>query len=132
MWGLELGPELVAELEPDGLPLRHCFFTMHTDNLERNEHIGYQMSGDVFVLRVSDSLDENGRAFYVDEKPEDLSSKLVNALCDRAAVVLKTTKTHDDCCEWMSKYWGITAHRPISWMYHKWIGRTRKGAGTTV
>ena len=132
VWGLELGPELGAKLEPDGLPLRHCFFTMHTENLERNEHVGYQMSGDVFILRVSDTLDENGHAFYVDEKPGDLSLKLVNALCDRAAVVLKTTKTHDDCCEWMSKYWGITAHRPISWMYHRWIVRTRKGAGTTV
>ena len=135
-WGLELRPDLVLELEPDGPPLRHCLFTMHTDNLERNEHVGNHVSGDVFILRVSDTLDENRRRFYVDEKPEDLSQKLVNALCDRAAEILKATKTHDDCCQQMSICKGFAAHFPLKrlgkWIHAKRIASTGNDAGTTA
>ena len=130
-WALELEPNIAFILEPNGPPLRHCFFTMHTDNLERNGHVGNHVSGDVFVLRVSDTLDENGRGFYVDEKPE-LSQELVNTLCDRAAVILEATKTWHDCCETLSAWKGFAAHRPFINMYAKWIGWTRKGAGTTA
>ena len=135
-WGLELTPELWLELEPDRTPLGHCLFTMHTDSLERNEHVGNHVSGDVFVLRVSYTLDENRRRFYVDEKPEDLSPKLVDALCDRAAEILKAAKTIDGCCQQMSIFKGFAAHFPLKrlgrWIIAKRIASTGNGAGTTA
>lgn len=130
-WALKLEPRLALELEPDGPPLRHCFFTMHTDNLERNKRVGNHVWGDVFVLRVSDARDENGRRFYVDEKPEDLSPKLVNCLCDRAAVVLEAAKTWDYCCEEMSKMWGIKIHSPRAWLRAKVVDCIYRIASTS-
>ena len=121
-WALELEPRLALELMPDGPPLRHCFFTMHTDNLERNKRVGNQVSGDVFVVRVSDARDENGRRFYVDEKPEDLSPTLVNHLSDRAAVIVEAAKTWEFVCEKMSRMWGITVHSPRAWLRDKFVG----------
>ena len=129
-WALQLERRLAVELEPDGPPLRHCFFTMHTDNLERNKRVGNQVSGDVFVLRVSDARDENGRRFYVDEKPEDLSQKLVSHLCDRAAVVVEAAKTWDYVCEKMSRKWGMTVHSPRAWLRAKIVGCIYRAAST--
>ena len=135
-WGFELDPKLDPKLEPRGSPLRHCFFTMHTDNLERNEHVANHVSGDVFVLRVSDTLDENGRGFYMDTTPEDLSPKLVAVICDRVAEGFRTSKELDDCCQQMSIGWRVTAHSGLKWI-GKWIHAIRTAsirncASTTV
>ena len=131
-WGFETDPEL----EPRGPLIRHCFFTMHTENLERNEHVANHVSGDVFVLRVSDTLDENRRGFYVDSTPEDLSPKLVNAICDRVAKGFRTTKELNDCCEQIATGKGITETKLFKWIWKRMhairTASIRNGAGTTV
>ena len=54
-----------------GYPSWHMFFTMHTqDDLKTNPYVGHQVSGDVFVLWISDTEDADGRRFYVDLEPE--------------------------------------------------------------
>ena len=100
--------------------LRHCFYTTHTDNLKRNPHVEDAVSGDVFILRVSDI--RNGRGFYVDMKPEELSPELVASNCKVAVEILKAFKVLDDCCGEASKWWGIKGHRPFTW-WHAFIHR---------
>ena len=70
--------------------LRHCFFTSHTENLKSNPHVKDRVSGDVFILRVSDL--SIGRGFYVDTKPEELSQELVDSICKDAAERLLKAK----------------------------------------
>ena len=81
--------------------LRHCFFTTHTDNLKRNAYVKDAVSGDVFVLKVSDL--ENGRGFYVDTKPEDLNPDFVNRICEDAAKVILEDKDLASSTKWLSK-----------------------------
>ena len=54
-----------------GYPSWHMLFTMHTQHdLKTNPYVGDQVSGDVFILWISDTEDADGRNFYVDLKPE--------------------------------------------------------------
>ena len=49
----------------------HILFTTHTSgDLKTNPHVGHCVSGDVFVLWISDTETAGGLKFYVDVKPE--------------------------------------------------------------
>ena len=59
----------------------HIFFTRsRSEFLEHNRHTRYSTWGDVFILKLSDAKDENGRRFYVDLEPCHLSEKKVQKL----------------------------------------------------
>lgn len=48
----------------------HVLFTTSQDsNLRENRHAGGKVRGDIFVLKLSDTVDENKRRFYVDMVP---------------------------------------------------------------
>lgn len=55
-----------------GTAKHHIFFTYSTRGLTLNKHVGHKASGDVFILKLSDTEDEHGRRFYVNLEPEDL------------------------------------------------------------
>ena len=54
----------------------HVFFTTTSSSdggkLTENRHVGGKVRGDVFVLRLSDGKDANGRRYYVDLEPREL------------------------------------------------------------
>lgn len=48
----------------------HVLFTTSQDSkLRENRHAGGKVRGDIFVLKLSDTVDENKRRFYVDMVP---------------------------------------------------------------
>lgn len=48
----------------------HVLFTTSQDSkLRENRHAGGKVRGDIFVLKLSDMVDENKRRFYVDMVP---------------------------------------------------------------
>lgn len=49
-----------------GTTKHHIFFTRSRSGLIPNRHLGYHVSGDVFILKLSDIKYENGLRFYVD------------------------------------------------------------------
>lgn len=130
-WPAEAWEKRAAWELLDDIPLRHFFFTKHTDNLTENKNLENRVSGDVFVLRVSDAIDENGRRFYVDTTPEELDRMDLRIIRDSIAVCLEAIDVLDDCYTKMSKWRGIAAHSPFSGMYAG-IGWIRKVAGTML
>lgn len=51
----------------------HVLFTTSLDgNLTENRHVKGKVRGDIFVLRLSKTMDEEGRGYYVDIKPHHL------------------------------------------------------------
>ena len=61
-WKIEGWEKRVAH----GTTKHHVFFTRSRRGLIVKRHLGYQVSGDVFILKLSDTKDENGLRFYVD------------------------------------------------------------------
>ena len=54
----------------------HVLFTTSSDdNLTENRHMKGKVRGDIFVLRLSETVDEDGRRYYLDVKPRDLDGK---------------------------------------------------------
>ena len=51
------------------------FTTSSDDNLTENRHVKGKVRGDIFVLRLSETVDKDGRRYYVDVKPRDLDGK---------------------------------------------------------
>ena len=87
MHGSEIGPQPNISLLPDtrgqywndeawekrgalGTAKYHIFFTRSRSGLRENAHVENTVSGDVFVLKVSDTEDVNGRRYYVDLEPD--------------------------------------------------------------
>ncbi len=53
----------------------HVFFTVHVeDDLPTNKTLDDSVSGDAFVLKLSDTWDEDGLAFCVDMEPDEIKS----------------------------------------------------------
>ena len=48
----------------------HMLFTCSTRGIDPNPHVGNAVLGDVFLLKLSDTEDVDGRKSYVDLKPE--------------------------------------------------------------
>lgn len=53
------------------------FTTSRNSELRENRHAGGKVCGDIFVLKLSDTVDENKRRFYVDMVPEEWESDKV-------------------------------------------------------
>ena len=58
----------------------HIFFTRSKSGLNPNPHVGNRVSGDIFILKVSDAgtVDQYGKSFYVDLKEGDLGPEGVS------------------------------------------------------
>ena len=91
--GSETGPQPNISLLPDtrgqywndeawerrcafGTAKHHIFFTRSKSGLRENAHVENLASGDVFVLKVSDTEDVNGRRYYVDLEPDITEEQL--------------------------------------------------------
>lgn len=48
------------------------FITSLDGNLTENRHVKGKVRGDIFVLRLSKTVDEDGRRYYVDLEPRHL------------------------------------------------------------
>ena len=67
-------------------PKLHMFFTYLTRENTPNPHFRSAVSGDVFVLKLSDTKDEHGQKFYVILEPEDWTEKEVQRLIHRISL----------------------------------------------
>ena len=63
----------------------HIFYTHSKSGFSPNPHVGCDLSGDVFVLKLSDTQDENGRRFYVDLERETMEREEFRELCSTVA-----------------------------------------------
>ena len=72
----------------------HLFYTLSTNGMSRNPKVENLVCGDVFILKVSDSTDENGLKFYVDVEKDDVVQNVMAELLQQLAV--QTQELIDD------------------------------------
>ncbi|CAD6592479.1 MAG: hypothetical protein ASARMPREDX12_006151 [Alectoria sarmentosa] len=69
-----------------GTAKHHLFYTRSKSGFVPNPHVGGKVSDDVFVLKLSDTRDEDGRRFYVDLERETMEQEEeVGELCSTIA-----------------------------------------------
>lgn len=61
----------------DGAKYHVLFTTSQDSEIRENRHAGSKVRGDIFVLKLSDTVDENKRRFYVDMVPGEWESEKV-------------------------------------------------------
>ena len=67
----------------------HLFYTLSTNGMSRNPKVENLVCGDIFVLKVSDSLDEDKLNFYVDFEKDDVVQDVVGELLRELAVQIQ-------------------------------------------
>ena len=76
----------------------HVFFTAHLGaDLPTNKNLDDSVSGDAFVLKLSDIWDENGLAFYVDMEPDEIKSLKELPLSPNTVLRMEQTRLSYEC-----------------------------------
>ena len=71
----------------------HLFYTLATNGMSRNQKVENLVFGDVFILKVSDSTDEDGLNFYVDVENGDVVQSVMAELLQQ---LVEQTQQHID------------------------------------
>ena len=72
----------------------HLLYTLSRNGMSRNPKVENLVCGDVFILKISDSTDEDGLNFYVDVGKDDVVQNVVDELLQQLAV--QTQERIDD------------------------------------